>query len=143
MEKCRTSCGQWKSLSGLPRIAVGLSCSTNEGLRPSRMKIFLFVLCATIFEATGDAIVRIALHHPSMPARIGLFLLGAILLALYGTSLNLAPIDFAAVTGMYVATLFVVFQVVNYLFFQTAPTTPVLVGGALIAAGGLVISLWQ
>jgi small multidrug resistance family-3 protein len=107
------------------------------------MKIFLFVLCATIFEATGDAIVRIALHHPSMPARIGLFLLGAILLALYGTSLNLAPIDFAQVTGMYVATLFVVFQVVNYVFFHTAPTTPVLVGGALIAAGGLVISLWQ
>ena len=107
------------------------------------MKIFLFVLCATVLEATGDAIIRIALHHPSSLARIGLFLLGAICLTLYGTSLNLAPIDFASVTGMYVATLFVVFQIANYVFFRTAPTPPVLVGGTLIVAGGVVISLWR
>jgi len=50
------------------------------------MKIFLFVLAATIFEAAGDAIVRIALHHQSLSARIGLFLVGYTLLALYGTS---------------------------------------------------------
>ena len=87
-------------------------------VEPSRialgvMKVFLFVLVATIFEASGDSIVRIALHHASLPARVGLFLMGAILIALYGTSLNLAPVDFASVTGMYVATLFVVFQIAN------------------------------
>jgi small multidrug resistance family-3 protein len=107
------------------------------------MKVFLFVLAATVLEAAGDAIVRIALHHQSLSARIGLFLLGYILLALYGTSLNLAPVEFAAVTGMYVATLFVVFQIVNFLFFGVRPTPSVLVGGALIVVGGLTVALWR
>ena len=107
------------------------------------MKVFLFVLAATVLEAAGDAVVRIALHHQSLSARIGLFLLGYILLALYGTSLNLAPVEFAAVTGMYVATLFVVFQIVNFLFFGVLPTPSVLVGGALIVVGGLTVALWR
>src|SRR5215831_5388965 len=107
------------------------------------MKIFLFVLAATVLEAAGDAIVRIALHRQSLSARIGLFLLGFILLGLYGTSLNLAPVEFAAVTGMYVATLFVVFQIVNFVFFGALPTPGVLVGGALLVNGGLTVALWR
>lgn len=107
------------------------------------MKIFLFVLAATIFEAAGDAIVRLALRHQSWSARIGLFLLGYTLLALYGTSLNLAPVEFAAVTGIYVATLFVVFQITNFAFFGALPTPSVLVGGAFIVTGGLTVALWR
>lgn len=107
------------------------------------MKIFLFVLAATILEASGDAIVRIALHHPSFPARIALFLTGFALLALYGTSLNMAPVEFASVTGLYVAILFVVFQIANYVFFHVVPTPAVLTGGAFILAGGLIVSLWK
>jgi small multidrug resistance family-3 protein len=103
------------------------------------MKVFLFVLAATILEASGDAIVRVALHHPSTLARTGLFLLGAVLLALYGTSLNLAPVDFAAATGLYIATLFIVFQITNYIFFRAIPTPSLLAGGALIVAGGLIV----
>ncbi len=106
------------------------------------MKVFLFVLVATLFEAVGDAIIRIALHQISMPARIGLYLAGAIALTLYGTSLNLAPVEFAQVTGIYIATLFVVFQITNYVFFHTLPTTPVLVGGTLIVIGGLTVGFW-
>jgi drug/metabolite transporter (DMT)-like permease len=107
------------------------------------MRVFLFVLAATILESTGDAIVRVALHRAASPARIGLFLLGGVLLTLYGTSLNLAPVEFAAVTGLYVATLFVVFQITNYIFFRSAPTPAVLVGGALIVTGGLIVSIWR
>ncbi|WP_188757552.1 hypothetical protein [Edaphobacter acidisoli] len=107
------------------------------------MKIFLFVLAATIFEAVGDAVVRVALHHSSTPVRVGLFLVGGILLTLYGTWLNLAPVEFATVTGLYVATLFVVFQIVNFLFFRVVPSISVLVGGALIVAGGLVVYHWR
>ena len=106
------------------------------------MKIFLFVLAATVLEASGDAVLRRALHSPGA-ARLSLFLVGAVLLTSYGTSLNLAPVDFATVTGIYVATLFVVFQVVNYLFFGTTPTPAVMVGGTLIVAGGLVVALWR
>ena len=107
------------------------------------MKIFLFVLAATVLEAAGDAIVRIALNHQSSSVRIGLFLLGYILLGLYGTSLNLAPVEFAAVTGLYVATLFIVFQIANFVFFRTLPTPAVLVGGAFILIGGLTVALWR
>jgi small multidrug resistance family-3 protein len=107
------------------------------------MKIFLFVLAATLLEATGDAIIRIALHNTSLPGRIALFVAGGLLLTLYGTSLNLAPVEFATVTGMYVATLFIVFQITNYVFFRTAPAAPVMVGGALIVTGGLIVSLWK
>lgn len=107
------------------------------------MKVFLFVLAATILESTGDAIVRVALHHNSTPARIGLFLVGAIALTLYGTSLNLAPVDFAQVTGIYIATLFVMFQIANYIFFKTLPAASVVAGGVLIVAGGLIVGLWK
>ena len=69
--------------------------------------------------------------------------MGGILLTLYGTSLNLAPVEFAAVTGLYVATLFVVFQITNYIFFRTVPTLAVVLGGTLIVAGGLIVSLWK
>jgi hypothetical protein len=107
------------------------------------MQVFFFVLAATILEAMGDAVIRIALHHPTLHIRLVFFLIGAALLTGYGTSLNLAPVEFATVTGMYVATLFVIFQITNYLIFRTVPTPPVLVGGTLIVSGGLVIALWR
>jgi small multidrug resistance family-3 protein len=103
------------------------------------MKIFAFVLAATMFEAAGDAVIRLSLHGSSRFVRIALFFAGSALLALYGTSLNLAPVEFAAVTGLYLATLVVAFQVSNYLFFSAVPTPPVLLGGTLVIAGGLVI----
>jgi len=107
------------------------------------MKIFLFVLMATVFEAVGDAIVRSALHQGNLRARIGLFLLGSICLTLYGTSLNLAPVEFAQVVGFYIAMLFIMFQIANYAFFRVIPTVPVLAGGSLVIAGGLIIGLWR
>jgi drug/metabolite transporter (DMT)-like permease len=42
-------------------------------------------------------------------------------------------------TGLYIASLVVAFQVANYLIFHTTPTPGVLVGGSLVVAGGLVI----
>jgi multidrug transporter EmrE-like cation transporter len=103
------------------------------------MKVFLFVLAATIFEASGDAVIRLSLRNNSLAGRVLFFVFGSVLLALYGTSLNLAPVDFATVTGLYVATLIVAFQVANYLFFDTTPTPSVIAGTSLIVAGGLVI----
>ena len=107
------------------------------------MKIFGFVLLATILEATGDAVIRIALHQNSGAARIGLYLAGAVALTLYGTSLNMAPVEFAQVTGIYIATLFVVFQITNYLFFRNLPTMSVFIGGGFIVAGGLIVAFWK
>jgi hypothetical protein len=107
------------------------------------MKVFLFVLLATICEATGDAVLRIALHHASFASRIALFVGGGLLLTLYGTSLNLAPVEFGQVAGVYIATLFIMFQITNFLFFKALPTIPTLAGGCLILVGGLIVGFWR
>src|ERR1700693_1019244 len=94
------------------------------------MKVLAFVLVATTFEAVGDAVMRIALHtHYALAGRISLFALASVLLALYGLFLNLAPVEFATVTGIYLASLFIAFQIVNYLFFRHTPSSGVLLGG--------------
>jgi hypothetical protein len=104
-----------------------------------------FLLIATTLEVGGDAVLRIAIydHAGAGPARIGLFAAGAALLLGYGTCLNLAPLEFRHVVGLYIATLFVVWQVINFLVFHTAPTPPILAGGVLIVAGGLVVTFWK
>lgn len=107
------------------------------------MKIFSFVLIATILEAIGDAILRIALHQSSLTSRIGLFAFGGILLTLYGTFLNLAPVEFGQVVGIYIATLIVMFQIANYVFFHALPTIPIVIGTSLIILGGLIVGFWR
>jgi small multidrug resistance family-3 protein len=47
------------------------------------------------------------------------------------------------VIGLYIATLFIVWQIINFVFFRTAPTLPILVGGALIVVGGALITYWK
>ena len=102
-------------------------------------------IAATVLEVSGDAVVRIALHnHAGVTGiRIGLFVLGTVLLLGYGTFLNLAPLEFRDVVGLYIATLFVVWQIINFLFFGTLPNLPVVVGGAFIIVGGAVVSFWR
>jgi hypothetical protein len=103
----------------------------------------LFLLVATILEVTGDALIRKTIYEYSGTTRILFALLGMLLLFGYGFFLNLAPVEFGEVVGLYIATLFVVWQVINYLTFKTLPTVPVLVGGALVVAGGLIITFWK
>lgn len=42
--------------------------------------------------------------------------------------------------GLYVATLFVVWPVANVVAFRSLPAAPVLAGGVLIIAGGLIVT---
>jgi hypothetical protein len=102
-----------------------------------------FLLMATVLEVSGDAIVRMAVYDHAGAIRIGLFLGGASLLFGYGLFLNLAPLQFGQVVGLYIATLFVVWQVINFVFFRAIPTTPIVVGGALVIAGGMIITFWR
>jgi len=103
----------------------------------------VLLLIATTLEVSGDAIVRMAIYNHVGLIRIGLFLAGAALLLGYGSFLNLAPLDFGRVVGLYIATLFVIWQVINFIAFRSLPTTPILVGGALIIAGGAIITFWR
>jgi small multidrug resistance family-3 protein len=107
------------------------------------MPILFFLIIATALEVSGDALIRKSLFEQVGLARIGLFLLGAALLAGYGTFLNLAPLEFGQVVGLYIATLFVMWQIINFLFFRDLPTLPILAGGVLIVAGGLIVSFWK
>jgi small multidrug resistance family-3 protein len=85
--------------------------------------VLCLLLVATTLEAGGDAVVRVGLYH--------------------GVVLNQAPFDFGRLIGAYVATFFVVGQVINLVAFGTPPSVPVAVGGLLIIFGGAVITLWD
>ena len=103
----------------------------------------VFLLVATTLEVSGDALVRKALFEHAGAARLALMVAGAALLFGYGVSLNLAPLEFGQVVGLYIATLFVVWQVINLVAFRSWPTIPIGIGGALIVAGGLMVSFWR
>ena len=107
------------------------------------MPALVFLIIATGMEVSGDAIVRKAIFEQAGGMRIAMFLAGAALLAGYGTFLNLAPLEFGRVVGLYIATLFVVWQVINYLAFRTLPNLPILVGGAFILTGGAIATFWK
>ena len=107
------------------------------------MPVLAFLIVATALEVSGDALIRKSLFEQTGMARLGLFLFGAALLAGYGTFLNLAPLEFGQVVGLYIATLFVMWQIITFIFFRTVPTLPILAGGALIVTGGLIVSFWK
>jgi hypothetical protein len=108
------------------------------------MRILVYVVLATSFEAVGDAVMRVALRSPyALTGRIGLFALASLLLTMYGLFLNLAPVEFATVTGIYLASLFVAFQIVNFIFFRHVPSAGVLVGGAFILTGAAIVFYWK
>ena len=94
-------------------------------------------------EVCGDAIVRLGIYRQAGIARFGFFLTGACLLFGYGYCLNRAPVEFGRVVGLYIATLFIVWQIINFATFRALPTLPTLVGGALIIAGGLIVTFWK
>ena len=107
------------------------------------VKIFLFLIAATTLETFGGAIVRIGIGQTAWLPRSALFLAGAVLLFGYGLSLIRAPIEFNRVVGLYIAMLFVVWQLVNLIVLRSPPGVPVLFGGLLIVAGGLVVTFWE
>jgi len=107
------------------------------------MPVVAFLIVATALEVSGDALIRKSLFEHAGLARLGLFLLGAALLAGYGTFLNLAPLEFGQVVGLYIATLFVMWQIITFLFFRSLSTPPILAGGTLVVLGGLVVSFWK
>lgn len=109
------------------------------------LQVIGFLIAATALEVSGDAIIRVALqnHADITLIRVGLFFFGAALLFGYGTFLNLAPLEFREVVGLYIAILFIVWQIVNFVFFGTLPTVPILLGGTLIVTGGAIVSFWK
>jgi hypothetical protein len=107
---------------------------------PPALLSLVLLIAATGLEVTGDALIRKGLYDHAGVWRIALFVAGMALLTGYGTFLNLAPLEFGQVVGLYIATLFVMWQLINFLVFRSVPTVPIPLGGAMIVAGGLVVS---
>ena len=106
------------------------------------MSTLLWLFLAASLEAGGDAIVRAGLRT-SGTARIAWFVAGAIVLFSYGYTVNIPKWDFGRLLGVYVTLFFLVAQLIGWIFFHESPSRAVIAGGALILAGGTVITYWR
>jgi drug/metabolite transporter superfamily protein YnfA len=100
----------------------------------------LVLFTAALLEAGGDAIVRFGLHSSTSITRMILFGSGALVLFAYGYVVNAPPWDFGRLLGIYVVFFFVVAQLISWIVFHQRPNTGVLIGGAFIVVGGVIIS---
>ena len=107
------------------------------------MGAYALLLLAATLEVGGDALVRLGLHGGQAASRLGFFIAGAAVLFLYGVTVNAPAWDFGRLLGVYVTLFFVVAQVVNFAVFHVKPGAPILAGGALIVAGGLLMTFWR
>jgi MerR family transcriptional regulator, copper efflux regulator len=126
---------------------VNGACSKGEfqdaSLTMGALGAYALLLLAACLETGGDALIRLGIHAHQSVARVGLFLAGAAVLFAYGFAVNAPAWDFGRLLGAYVSLFFVVAQVVNSAVFGVSPNLPVLVGGALIVVGGLIVTFWQ
>ena len=103
------------------------------------MRELLILTLAAVLEVGGDALIRFGLRRGNA---FGL-ILGAIVLFAYGLCVNVPKWDFGRLLGVYIAAFFVVAQLVAYFFYDERIRRPMVAGGALIVAGGLVITFWH
>ena len=83
------------------------------------------------------------MHRSAGTPRGFFFVSGAVVLALYGFTVNVPHWDFGRLLGAYVVLFFLLAQVLAKVRFNQAPTAPVYVGGALITVGGMVVAFWR
>ena len=69
-----------------------------------------------------------------------LFAAGALVLFSYGYVVNAPSWDFGRLLGIYVVFFFVVAQLISWIVFHQRPSVGVLIGGAFIIIGGVIIS---
>ena len=100
----------------------------------------ILLFTAALMEAGGDALVRMGLHASTPMVRTVLFLVGAVVLFGYGYVVNAPAWDFGRLLGVYVVFFFVVAQLLSWIVFHQRPSPNVLIGGAFIIVGGIIIS---
>ena len=103
------------------------------------MREMFILVVAAVLEVGGDSLVRWGVQQGKT---LG-FVLGAIVLFSYGLVVNVPKWEMSRLMGVYIAVFFVVAQLISYFFFHEKIKTPMLAGGALIIAGGLVMTFWH
>ncbi len=109
----------------------------------SDIPVLLFLIIATTLEVSGDAAIRTAIFHQSGWCGWHCSAAGRCSCWAMASFSTWAPLEFGEVVGLYIATLFVVWQIINFVVFRTVPSLPILAGGALIVVGGLIVSFWK
>jgi small multidrug resistance family-3 protein len=104
---------------------------------------FALLTLAAFLEAFGDSLFQSGLYRSAGAERGLFFVSGAVVLALYGLTVNIPHWDFGKLLGVYVVLFFLMAQLLGKIRFNQAPTTPIYVGGSMIVAGGIVIAFWQ
>ena len=94
------------------------------------------LILAAALEIGGDAAIRHGLIRSAWHS----LALGAVTLVVYGFVVNANRlIAFGRLMGLYIAVFFVVSQVLSLVLFGERPSPSLVLGGALVVAGGLVI----
>jgi drug/metabolite transporter (DMT)-like permease len=107
----------------------------------NKLTAVAILLIAAIFEAGGDALVRMGLRQQTGALRWMTFLGGAAVLFAYGLTVNAPDWDFGRLLGLYVVFFFVTAQFMSWVIFHQPPSSTTLLGGALIVCGGIVLGL--
>ena len=108
----------------------------------NRGGVLVVLLMAAFLEAYGDSCFQAGLYRSSGAGRALAFLVGAASLAAYGLVVNVPRWDFGRLLGVYVVLFFLCAQTIALVKFGQKPSIGVMAGGALIAAGGLIISIF-
>ncbi len=98
---------------------------------------------AALLEAWGDSFFQSGFYRASGWGRVVAILTGVVILAMYGSVINIPRWNFGRLIGAYVILFFLGAQIVARLRFGQSPTPSIFAGGALITAGGLVIAFWK
>ena len=101
----------------------------------------IVLLLAALLETGGDAVIRIGLRASNPFLRTTLFTVAAVILFTYGYVVNLPLWDFGRLLGIYIVFFFVVAQILSWTVFHQQPSRPILLGGAFIVVGGIIISV--
>jgi len=108
----------------------------------NRSGALVVLLTAALLEAYGDSCFQAGLYRSSGSNRAFSFLVGAVSLASYGLVVNVPRWDFGKLLGVYVVLFFLCAQTIAWVKFGQTPSIPVIAGGTLITAGGLIISIF-
>ena len=103
------------------------------------MRELALLVLAAVLEVAGDALIRRGLRGHG----VLLMVAGVAVLAAYGFMVNLTKLDFGRLMGLYIVLFFVVAQFVSVLVFKERLHLSVIVGGTLVVAGGLLMTVWR
>ena len=106
-----------------------------------RAGALLLLIIAAFLEAYGDSCFQSALYRSAGIGRAVDFIGGALSLAAYGLVVNAPRWEFGKLLGVYVVLFFLLAQIIARVRFGQSVTLPILIGGAFIVVGGVIISL--